>query len=84
MSMVESTVMDDDFSPSRRGRRPMVRVEPLIEAIEEAKGRWVLFEMHDPREANSALRQLSKQPHIETSSETRPDSGKNVFARSLR
>jgi hypothetical protein len=73
--------MDDDFNPSRRGRRPMVKVEPLIEEVLKVEGRWVKFEITDSREANSVLRQFAKYDDIETSSETREDGGKNVYAR---
>jgi hypothetical protein len=78
---VHSEVMGEDFNPSRRGRRPMVKVEPLVAEVIKAEGRWVKFEITDSREANSVLRQLAKQEDIETSSETRDDDGKNVYAR---
>lgn len=81
MESVHAQVMHEDFTPSRRGRRPMVHVEPLIEQVISARGRWVKFEIHDAREANSVLRQLGKFTDMETSSETRDDGGKNVYAR---
>jgi hypothetical protein len=80
---VHSEVMSEDFNPSRRGRRPMIKIDPLLDAVHRAQGRWVKFEIDDSREANSVLRQLSKEEDVETSSESRDDGGKNVYARHM-
>lgn len=77
---VQHTVMEESFRPARRGRRPLVSVDPFLDVIMDAQPHWVLFEMEDAREANSILRQLGRHAGIETSSK-RDGDGKKVYAR---
>ena len=78
---VEHEVMEEDFNPTRRGRRPMISIEEMVHAVDDAAGRWVKFEIHNAKEANSVLRQMAKLDYIETASSFREDGGKDVYAR---
>jgi len=73
-------MMAEGFVPRRRGRRPLVDIDPFITAVRLAQGRWVSFEIPSSSEANSVLRQLRKEGDVETTSALR-ESGKTVYAR---
>lgn len=69
------------FEPASRGRKPLVDSAPYVQAIRQAQGQWVVFEIHEARKANSLLRQLGKSAGVQCSSQRRADGGKDVYAR---
>lgn len=77
----EGQVMDKGFSPARRGRKPLVDVEPMCVEARAAQPQWVMWEMPYRAEANSVLRQVAKIPGYEVASETNAEGGKSVYIR---
>lgn len=81
MRIAEShNVLDQEHVPTKRGRRPLVDIDPICKAVIDAQPNWVLFEVRDIAEANSVLRQLGKLPGFETTSKTTLE-GKSVYVR---
>lgn len=79
--MDEVEIMDIAFTPPRRGRRPLIRIEQYIEEVESAEGRWIHLVMPTP-EANSVMRQIAhKYDNIETASNSRPDGQRDLWMR---
>lgn len=77
-------VQKESFLPAKRGRQPMVKIEPIIDTIKSYSPEWVQFDIPSNAEANSVLRQLGKVDGMQTSAKVNHEAGgKQVFARYL-
>ena len=73
-------VLDADFEPKRRGRRPVVDITELLDAATSHPGQWVSQELSE-REAGSVTRQLKEREEFEWASTKAGDDRRVVYVR---
>lgn len=78
--MSDIKVQDVDFEPKRRGRRPVVNIQPLIDAADANEGQWVSQELSE-REAGSVLRQIKEYEGIDVASSKSGEDRRIVYIR---
>lgn len=80
MDRSDIKVLNADFEPKRRGRRPVVDITALLDAVNSHPGSWVSLELSE-REAGSVVRQLKEYVDLEWASTKTGEGRRTVYAK---
>lgn len=78
--MSDIQVMDDNFTPKKRGRPALINIDDIIATAQKNKNSWCSMTLQE-REAVSAARQL-KRTGLEVSTRSAPE-GRVVYFRDV-